>query len=144
MSGDGGYAIWQAAHKGDRDGLTRLVELGMDVNARDEVSTTQRLQPCAAVHAGLVPYSCLGTLALTHGGDYRLQEGYTAIILAAASGTACYMSASWLLLSPPGSSGSPGSCLVKLTRTLASNQQHRAALSSSVCARLQLGRASVA
>ena len=40
MSGDGGYAIWQAAHKGDRDGLTRLVELGMDVNARDEVSTT--------------------------------------------------------------------------------------------------------
>ena len=44
MSGDGGYAIWQAAHKGDRDGLTRLVELGMDVNARDEVSTTQRLQ----------------------------------------------------------------------------------------------------
>ena len=56
MSGDGGYAIWQAAHKGDRDGLTRLVELGMDVNARDEVSTTQRLQPCGgAWHAGLVP-----------------------------------------------------------------------------------------
>jgi len=49
MSGDDGYAIWQAAHKGDRTGLTRLVELGMDVNARDE-------------------------------------EGYTAIILAAASG----------------------------------------------------------
>ena len=55
MSGDGGYAIWQAAHKGDRDGLTRLVELGMDVNARDEVSTTQRLQPCAAAHVALAP-----------------------------------------------------------------------------------------
>ena len=49
MSGDGGYAIWQAAHKGDRDGLTRLVELGMDVNARDEVSTTQRF---AALRGG--------------------------------------------------------------------------------------------
>jgi len=43
------YAIWQAAHKGDHAGLTRLVEQGMDVDARDE-------------------------------------EGYTAIILAAASG----------------------------------------------------------
>ena len=48
MSGDGGYAIWQAAHKGDRDGLTRLVELGMDVNARDEVSSTHNAsQPFA-------------------------------------------------------------------------------------------------
>ena len=56
MSGDGGYAIWQAAHKGDRDGLTRLVELGMDVNARDEVSTTQRFAAfCAAAHVALVP-----------------------------------------------------------------------------------------
>ena len=43
QSDENGYAVWQAAHKGDRTGLTRLVELGMDVNARDEVSTTQRL-----------------------------------------------------------------------------------------------------
>ena len=56
MSGDGGYAIWQAAHKGDRTGLTRLVELGMDVNARDEVSTSApHLCSLAAAHVGLVP-----------------------------------------------------------------------------------------
>ena len=90
MSGDDGYAIWQAAHKGDRTGLTRLVELGMDVNARDEVSTTQRF---AALRRRMwaLSLSCLvvPTLALTHGGAYCLQEGYTAIILAAASGAAC-------------------------------------------------------
>ena len=74
MSGDGGYAIWQAAHKGDRTGLTRLVELGMDVNARDEVSTTQRFAALRRRMWALSP-SCLGTypIALTHGGAYCLQ-----------------------------------------------------------------------
>ena len=93
MSGDGGYAIWQAAHKGDRTGLTRLVELGMDVNARDEVSTSaphNALQPCGGA-CGPCPLAVpwYPSPALTHGGAYCSQEGYTAIILAAASGSAC-------------------------------------------------------
>ena len=39
------YAIWQAAHKGDHAGLTRLVEQGMDVDARDEVSARHDIHP---------------------------------------------------------------------------------------------------
>ena len=76
MSGDGGYAIWQAAHKGDRTGLTRLVELGMDVNARDEVSTSaphNALQPCGGA-CGPCPLAVpwYPSPALTHGVDLEL------------------------------------------------------------------------
>tara|TARA_B100000795_G_scaffold259798_1_gene235082 strand:- start:983 stop:1207 length:225 start_codon:yes stop_codon:yes gene_type:complete len=62
MSGETGYAIWQAAHKGDRAGLTRLVELGMDVNARDEVSAAcsaiSPRNPTSCQAHGRLPAAC--------------------------------------------------------------------------------------
>ena len=62
MSGETGYAIWQATHKGDRAGLTRLVELGMDVNARDEVSAAcsaiSPRNPTSCQAHGRLPAAC--------------------------------------------------------------------------------------
>lgn len=127
MSGDGGYAIWQAAHKGDRTGLTRLVELGMDVNARDEVSTTHNaLQPCGGA-CGPCPLAVpwYPSPALTHGVEltaYRKgtrQSSWRRRVAPHARSDFLLTTLTSGLLE--GSSGSPGSCSSSRAHLLRTN-----------------------